>query len=198
MMRLRTVHKKQRNKLKSLISNPRPTKVYLQNVLEAAPVIPDGTHSEIQISDSIDDDEPVGIMDYDNNNDDDDDNNDNDDDERHGDCDDVVEFDRDNCENELEEQYEDTYSGDMVKERKRQSGTPMRKLEGVASAQFDEAGIYKHFKTPVGGKRDEGNTKDMVMRCIRLLIWLHFTIHGEQIDLETLSIIEFFTIFVKR
>ena len=191
-MRLHAVKLKHKKKLKSLIANPRPSKIYRHNVFEA---ISDEIHSEIRISDSIDNNEQAtspSLNWYD-------DEEEYNDDEHHGDYGDygdVVEFSRDNSVDELEQQYENLEA--HINERKRQSSTPIRKLEGDAIAQFEEAGIYKHFKSPVGGKRDEGNTRDMVMRCIRLLIWLHFTIHGEQIDLITLTIIEFFTIFVKR
>ena len=177
-----------KTKLKSLFKNPRPSKVLRQFVHEVSPQFVDNISSEVRISDSIDDNDDLPHLvraSYDSDDDDDDPD------------DNIVNKCRE--ENSVDEfEKHSAPSEAQLKERKRQSATYSSRLEAAASAQLREAGIYKHFESPVGGRRDEDNTKDMIMRSIRFLIWLHFILHGQQIDLEILSIIEFFVIFVKR
>jgi len=97
-----------------------------------------------------------------------------------------------NSSNEIEDHDESQRSAKIS------NNTNSHILEDNASVQFREAGIYDHFESPVGGEKAAENCKDMIMRAIRFLIWLHFFLYREQIDLIQLSAIEFFVTFVKR
>jgi hypothetical protein len=130
--------------------------------------ITEDNHSRIRISDSFDDTDEMNHAQY------------------------------ENSSNEINNSNDIEYHDESQRSPNITKNTNLHILEVNACVQFREAGIYDHFKSPVGGEKSAENCKDMIMRAIRFLIWLHFFLYREQIDLIKLSAIEFFVTFVKR